>query len=175
MEVWKKIDGFDKYEVSNIGNIRSPRKLMKKSISHKGYFIIFLGSKKNKKTLQVHRLVAFAFLENTFNKPFINHKDGNKQNNHVDNLEWCTAKENTRHALNNGLIKTKTPKKESARILNNKKIWISVIDLSTGKIYESIKLASDDLNISQSLLSDYLSGRRTNKTTLRYYKKNNDI
>lgn len=64
-----------------------------------------LGERGKSITRRVGRLVAGAFIENPENKPFVNHKDGNKQNDCVENLEWSTAKENTRHAWNTGLCK----------------------------------------------------------------------
>lgn len=62
-----------------------------------------LGSRSKTKVVRIARLVAKAFIENPENKPFVNHIDGNKQNDHVSNLEWSTAKENTRHAWDTGL------------------------------------------------------------------------
>lgn len=68
----------------------------------KGYLRVGLIINGKLVTRKVHRLVAIAFIPNPDNKPFVNHKDGNKSNNRVDNLEWSTAKENTRHAIDNG-------------------------------------------------------------------------
>jgi len=69
------------------------------------YITTYLNGKSKKHS--VHRLVAIKYVPNPFNKPCVNHKDGNKQNNHKDNLEWVTHKENTRHAFNVGLMDNK--------------------------------------------------------------------
>ena len=68
---------------------------------HNGYIVVSL----NKNQYKLHRLIAFTFLENLENKPFVNHIDGNKINNVVSNLEWCTASENNQHAIDTGLKK----------------------------------------------------------------------
>lgn len=68
-----------------------------------GYLHVYLYNNGKRTTANIHRLVAEAFIPNPNNLPQINHKDTNKQNNHIDNLEWCTAKENTQHAIKNGL------------------------------------------------------------------------
>jgi hypothetical protein len=107
-EQWKVIPGFDEYEISNIGRVKSKPKLIRngngyyiskeiimKPIISKGYHLVSLRCGDSKKKIYVHRLVAMAFIPNPENKPFINHKDNNPQNNNVDNLEWCTPKENT--------------------------------------------------------------------------------
>lgn len=75
-----------------------------------GYLTVRLTDTLKVKTHRVHRLVAEAFIPNPENKPFVNHKDSNRQNNHVDNLEWVTAKENTDHAVNCGRLNV--PKSE---------------------------------------------------------------
>jgi hypothetical protein len=82
----------------------------------------------------VHRLVALAFIPNPENKPSVNHKDGNKLNNNVDNLEWMTQQENVQHAWDTGL-------NESHRLSISK----PVIDVATGKKYQSLKLACDEI------------------------------
>lgn len=121
-EEWRPIKGYEGfYEVSNLGRVRSldreivrndERKqfyhgiTLKNIITKIGYAAVFL-CKNNKYTLShIHRVVATAFIPNPQSLPQVNHIDGNKQNNHVDNLEWCTAKQNTIHAFNTGLIKS---------------------------------------------------------------------
>ena len=108
-EIWKPAVGFDGYEVSNLGNVRSfkrktPR-ILKPSLGCAGYLRVGLMLGDKQKTLLVHRLVAIAFIPNPDNKREVNHVDGNKFNNCVDNLTWTTPSENTKHAFDTGLAK----------------------------------------------------------------------
>ena len=108
-EIWKDIKGYEgKYQVSNLGRVRSLYdqnqfkkthriKLLKFNI-RSGYYNVNLNNHRKRKNFQVHRLVAFAFIPNFDNKPIINHIDENRLNNKVDNLEWCTQKENVLHS-----------------------------------------------------------------------------
>ena len=105
-EDWKTIPGYSRYEISNLGNVR---KKLKPCLNREGYETIGLISDDgNKKDLRVHRIVANLFIEKKdSSKNLVNHIDGIKNNNIVSNLEWCTAKENTRHAIENGMFNTK--------------------------------------------------------------------
>lgn len=109
-EVWKDVVGYEgRYVVSNLGNVKSlfycghsGEHVLTLTKHHTGYYVVSLGSSP-KKQARVHVLVATAFIENPKNKPFVNHIDGNKRNNSVDNLEWVTSKENVQHAIRTGL------------------------------------------------------------------------
>lgn len=101
-EIWKSILGYEGiYEVSNFGNVKSILKdnlIMKFAVHYKGHFTIQLWKDHVRKKFFVHRLVAIAFIPNDDKtKDVVNHKDENKQNNHVSNLEWCTMTENTHY------------------------------------------------------------------------------
>lgn len=92
--LWKTIEGYvGLYEVSSTGLIRSEKtqKLNKPHINHKGYYKVTLSNCGTKKNFRIHRLVAIAFIPNPENKPEVNHKDLNKLNNNVENLEWVTG------------------------------------------------------------------------------------
>ncbi|MBJ8023716.1 NUMOD4 domain-containing protein [Bacillus cereus] len=122
--IWKDVVGYEPfYQVSNTGEIRSkdrkvPTRNPEKLATRKGRILIQMTSRngykkvsltrnvKDKKQIQLHRLVALAFIPNPESKPFVNHIDGDKTNNHVSNLEWVTEKENAEHASEIGLLPT---------------------------------------------------------------------
>lgn len=103
IEIWKRIED-TKYSVSNLGRIKRQYKNAKerivKTFSKNSYLAVNLCSHNSIKQFYVHRLVAKSFLPNTENLPQVNHIDGNKENNKVENLEWCTALENQKHKIN---------------------------------------------------------------------------
>ena len=107
-EEWRDIEQFKgEYQISNFGRIRNYRtkKVLKNYISPEGYICNSLRHSKEERThtVRVHRLIAEAFIPNPNNYPIINHIDGNKQNNNIENLEWCTAQHNIQHSFDNRL------------------------------------------------------------------------
>lgn len=107
-EIWLNIDGYNGiYQVSNAGQVRSiyngKIKLLKPYHKHKVYMTVNLWKDRGYKTYTIHRLVAISFIPNPNNHPVVNHIDGNKINNHVSNLEWCTHGDNLTHAYKNNL------------------------------------------------------------------------
>jgi hypothetical protein len=107
MEVWKNID--DYYRVSNLGNVESCKsgywKPIKKIKLPKGYIYIGLSNNNKTKHHYVHRLVANAFISNPLSKATVNHINGIKDDNRVENLEWATQAENNKHSYDSGIKK----------------------------------------------------------------------
>lgn len=112
-EIWKTLvyrqNEYPKFEISNKGNLRNAitGTVYKQTINKDtGYYgvCVSINGRNNKKLFKIHRAVAETFIPNLEHKPTINHIDGNKLNNNVNNLEWTTYSENTKHAINNGLI-----------------------------------------------------------------------
>ena len=103
----KAIEGFENYSVSTDGEVINTvtNKKLRLSLKKCGYLQVGLSNKKVKAWFIVHRLVAKAFIDNPDNKEFVNHIDGDKTNNNVNNLEWVTHQENMNHAKNHNLIK----------------------------------------------------------------------
>lgn len=102
IEEWKDIDGYEGlYQASSFGNIKSLKSnlILKPILQSNGYCHIGLH---NGKPIQyrLHRIIAKTFIPNPENKPQVNHKDGNRSNNNISNLEWCTASENQKHSYN---------------------------------------------------------------------------
>lgn len=104
-EIYKKFE--ENYAISNFGNIKNTKtnKILKTRANYKGYLKTNISINGKLQTVFPHRLVAQMFINGNKNKLQVNHIDGNKQNNNVKNLEWCTASENIKHAYKLGLNK----------------------------------------------------------------------
>lgn len=110
--IWKDIPGFEGlYQVSNDGKVRSlnynrtgKKQILKQSMDRGGYKMVQLWKNNKKETCKVHRLVAQTFIPNPNNWPQVNHKDENKSNNHISNLEWCTQEYNSNYGTRNERI-----------------------------------------------------------------------
>jgi archaellin len=170
-ELWKDIKGYKGfYQVSNRGNIRSfiikktqlkakEPSYLKPYINNSGYPSIDLSAnyctliEGRRKVYKVHRLVALAFIPNTQNKPDVNHKDGNKLNNLLDNLEWVTKSENSKHMWANNLIKPTKLKNEVIgvnyliRIGYNAKEVNNILEFSRDNIHGTYNTTSYKLVI----------------------------
>lgn len=128
-EVWKNIKYyFGKYKVSNMGRIMDKNGDLLSLYDHpRGYKSVSLSLCDNYRLKLVHRIVAETFIPNPENKPQINHKDGNKENNKVNNLEWVTQKENSVHASENGLLLRKKYNSNISKLQKNEVLQIRSI------------------------------------------------
>lgn len=151
IEIWKDIKGYEGYyQVSNLGRVKSmerkvwnrfqwiikPEKILSPRYNDKGYICYALFKNNKRKDFKGHWLVLSNFIENSNNKPQINHKNGKKDDNRLCNLEWCNNSENQLHAIKNGLRKIRYGKDNSCSIpvlqydMNNNLIkeWHSIAD-----------------------------------------------
>lgn len=154
-EIWKDIPNYEGlYKISNLGDIMSIRRkrLIKSDKRKDGYIQVHLTKNKKMKNFLLHRLVAITFIENPNNYEFINHIDGNKENNSLNNLEWCDRSYNILHAYNNELIKKR--KKVEQYDKNNNLL----------NIYTSIMEASKKTNIDRAHISACCKGKKKYKS-----------
>lgn len=167
-EVWMPVVGHEgKYEVSNYGRVKSVahfqstkagrrypvKPCLLKQKEHNGYLHVTLVSGGHARTCRVHRLVAQAFHENPFDKPFVNHIDGNKKNNAAENLEWVTAIENTHHAIKYGLIDPEVSRDNVAIAIAARRKGVVRDD---GVVLPSITSAAEECSLAYSTFRYHL-------------------
>lgn len=164
----KYLDEYDgKYEIHADGtilslkdnklNMRDKPYKMNQRFDKNGYLTVCISHKSYHKPIKVHRLVALTFIDNPNNYPIVNHKNGIKTDNRVENLEWCTNDHNMAHAKQNGLIKSGGDVHSAQKI----------VDTTTGQIYGSIKELWNTIN-SGFKYDRFRYLIKTNQTQYRY-------
>jgi hypothetical protein len=181
MEIWKPIEitkGF--IEISNKGRVRSLLRgtpcILKAQTDKKGYLRVRMTIEREKITIKVHREVAKAFIPNPNNLPQVNHKDGDKRNNRVENLEWCTNQENAHHAIANGLWETFFEGAKRTNDAKKKPIIAYRVDgvFPCTRYYESINEAERD--IGSRHICAVLKGKRAHAKGWAFqYVKGGDV
>jgi len=184
-EVWKPLAPFsvtykgvtteydfsDTYEISNTGKVRSLDRIdcagrllegrERKLIPDKdGYLQLSLSKDRKELNCKVHRLVAQTFLENTENKRTVNHKDGNKTNNNVDNLEWATQSEQIRHSFANGLqVPIRGEQHVSSKLTKSKVVEIRERRATNPKVWTLTMLAKE-YGVGRTHISNIIHRKR---------------
>lgn len=156
-EQWMVYPDIPQYEVSNKGRIRNrkTKRIMSTTINNKGYETIAITRNNNVYNMRVHRMVAKTFHNNEYRDGLdVNHIDGNKLNNKVDNLEWCTRKENVQHAIRTGLFS-----------LNHRKQKVRIVE--TGEIFDSITECAKSLGCDRTAVGCCINGK--SKTCMGYH------
>jgi hypothetical protein len=168
---WKWVNGYEKlYMVSVDGNVKTfnwkntgKESILKPATDKKGYLRVGLQKDGKLSTHKVHRIVAIAFLDNSNNLTIVNHKDSNKYNNNVSNLEWVTPKQNTEHAILNKTFKFQTSKNSINKTikrgeLNGGSILDELTVLSIRKEFIPKKVTRKDLalkyGVTESCIKD---------------------
>lgn len=178
-EEWKIIEGFlsrygKPYFVSNMGRFRNPYgRIMSFHKNQKGYPTIELPRQGKPVRFSAHRLVAIAFIPNPENKPQINHKNGIKTDNRVENLEWCTNQENVDHAVSNGLHVSRKLGPRKKQKPKRTFFYGGLCPESVKEIKEAIihykftrKMLADKFNVSVSVIKDIRGGKSYNNIVL---------
>ena len=174
-EIWKDIKGYKEfYQISNFGKVKSLKRIIYKINGQKqhrkerilkmlfdkdGYKFVVLFKNNTRKHSSIHRLIANHFIPNINNLPEVNHKNGNKANNKVSNLEWCTEKFNSKHAHDIGLYPSIEGENNPMALLTTKDV-IHIKNQLLNYKYGMIKQLSKEYNVSQGAIQNI----RCNKT-----------
>lgn len=195
-EIWKEIEGFDNYQISNLCRVKNIKfnRLVKPLLDNRGYIMVNLYKEGKMKRLSLHRLIAIAFIPNPENKPCIDHINTDRSDNRIENLRWCTQKENHNNPLSlinhskaaKGRIVSEEQKKNQSEKMKgrykgnkwgSKKIIQLTLDGNFVREWESIKDAADSLGVSSPAIWNCLNGKSQVKSIKGYkwkYKKETD-
>ena len=175
----KAIEKYPNYFVTEEGLVFSSKtkKNLKPSFDQQGYARvgIYIGNYKTK-TIKVHRLIAETFIDNPLNKKDVNHINGIKSDNRVENLEWCTRSENIKHAFRTGLSKISDNQKNrfiqmtKSQIGSKNQSARKIINILTGEIFSTIKEVLPLVNLKRTTFQAMLNNQNPNKTNFKYYE-----
>lgn len=181
-EIWKSVpDYIGYYQVSNLGRVRSLDRIVnhgsgtfqyKKGVvltqskSSSGYYSVTLIKGGHRKIFMVHRLVAGAFLENKLNLPIVNHRDENKLNNRLENLEWCSYAYNTTY--NNCMRRRVNTRNKNQSHGMEKRVYQYGLNGNLVNVWESLMDASRALNIPQGNIANCCLGTKYRHTAYGY-------
>ena len=181
-EIWKDIPNYEGlYQVSSLGRVKSVKRivpykngkvihrkerLLSLSDSYGQYYTVGLIKEGNHKTWNVHRLVAMAFIPNPNNLPCINHKDENKYNNLVDNLEWCSYSYNTKY---NNVMRTRLNTRNNNQSHGyEKKVYQYDLQGNLVKVWDSVKSINRELGYKPTNISSCCLNKQYRKTAYGY-------
>lgn len=195
-EIWKEIEGFDNYQISNLGRVKNIKfdRYVKPLVGNRGYVHVNLYKDGKIKRLSLHRLIAIAFIPNPENKPCIDHINTDRSDNRIDNLRWATQKENHNNPLSlmnhskaaKGRTVSEEQKKNQSEKMKgrykgnkwgSKKIIQLTLDGNFVREWESIKDAADSLGVSSSAIWNCLNNKCQVKSIKGFkweYKKETD-
>ena len=183
-EVWKDIEGYEGlYQVSNLGNIKSLKRntaherILIPRVGRDGYKYVGLSKNGICKSKKIHRMVAETFLPNINDLPQINHIDGNKLNNKLENLEWCNASYNQKHAYRLGLSKHWMKGRKGKNCPFSKKVDQYTKNNILIKTWDSMSDIKRTLNLAVSNISLACQGKKKTYCGFiwKYHKEGNNI